>query len=140
MNDRVFLDTNLWVYFYTKDPMEKTTAVSALITDHRKVLVLSTQILGELYNVMTRKKLFTKSQAASILTTLSSTFPTQSIDTDRVLKATEISDRYGYTYWDNLILATACLSNCRIVYSEDMQHNQLIDGQVRILNPLADQS
>jgi predicted nucleic acid-binding protein len=135
MSAKVFLDTNLWVYFYTKDPLEKTEIVSNLITENRHSLILSTQILGELYNVLTRKKLFTKPQTASIIKTLVNTFPIHDIDSLKVLKAIEISDRYGYTYWDSLILSTALLSYCTILYSEDMQHSQQIEGAISILNP-----
>jgi predicted nucleic acid-binding protein len=135
MSAKVLLDTNLWVYFYTKDPLEKTTMVSNLITENRKSLILSTQILGELYNVLTRKKLFTKVETTSIIKILINTFPIHDIDSLKVLKATEISDRYGYTYWDSLIIATALISDCAILYSEDMQHNQQLEGKIRILNP-----
>ncbi|APB35038.1 Putative nucleic-acid-binding protein, contains pilt domain [Gloeomargarita lithophora Alchichica-D10] len=48
----------------------------------------------------------------------------------------EINIRYGYSYWDSLIIATALQSNCNILYSEDMQHDQLIEGKLRIINPL----
>ncbi len=44
--------------------------------------------------------------------------------------------RYGYSYWDSLIIATALQNDCSILYSEDMQHNQLIEGKLRIINPL----
>ncbi len=135
MSAKVFLDTNLWVYFYTKDPLEKTEIISNLITENRRSLILSTQILGELYNVLTRKKLFTKPQTASIIKTLVNTFPIHDIDSLKVLEAIEISDRYGYTYWDSLILSTALLSYCTILYSEDMQHSQQIEGAISILNP-----
>jgi predicted nucleic acid-binding protein len=135
MTAKVFFDTNLWVYYYAKDPLDKVTVVSDLITAHRRSLLLSSQVLGEFYNVVTRKKIFTKPQAANILGSLVDTFPIQGIESSHVLQATIISDRYGYTYWDSLILATALLANCTIVYSEDMQHNQLVESQLRIVNP-----
>jgi predicted nucleic acid-binding protein len=137
MTDSVFLDTNLWVYYYTKDSVDKSANVSALIKSNRELLILSTQVLGELYHVITRKKLFTKLQAAEILSSLVDTFPIQAIAPESVLKATAISQRYGCTYWDSLIVATALLSNCAILYSEDMQHDQVIENQIRIVNPFA---
>lgn len=135
MSAKVLLDTNLWVYFYTKDPPEKTTIVRDLITENWQSLILSTQVLGELYNVLTRKRLFTKTEATSIIKMLVNTFQIYEIDSLKVLKAMEISDRYGYTYWDSLIIATALMSDCAILYSEDMQHNQQLEGKIRILNP-----
>jgi len=58
------------------------------------------------------------------------------IDQSKVLQAMEVNIRYGYSYWDSLIIATALQNNCGILYSEDMQHDQLIEDRLRIINPL----
>jgi predicted nucleic acid-binding protein len=34
MTDKVLLDTNLWVYFYSKDPLEKHQRVEAILRTH----------------------------------------------------------------------------------------------------------
>jgi predicted nucleic acid-binding protein len=39
--------------------------------------------------------------------------------------------------WDSLIIATSLQRNCSILYSEDMQHNQVIEDKLRIVNPFA---
>lgn len=99
-------------------------------------LIISTQVLGELYNVLLKKKFRTQPQAQEIVSQLVAGFDILAIDTSKVLKALEINTRYGYSYWDSLLVATALLSDCSILYSEDMQHNQLIEGKLRIINPL----
>jgi predicted nucleic acid-binding protein len=96
---------------------------------------LSTQILGELFHVLTRKKIATRTEAVEILSDLMDTFPILDIDLPKVSKALEINARYGYTYWDSLILATALLGDCSVIYTEDMHHDQLINGQLRLVNP-----
>jgi predicted nucleic acid-binding protein len=135
MSDKIFLDTNLWVYFFSKNPLEKSEKVQKIIESHPENLLISTQVLGELYNVLTRKKLASKPEVEAIVLKLITSFIILDIDTAKVIQALEISSLYGYTYWDSLILATALLSNCTILYSEDMQHNQLIKNKVRIVNP-----
>jgi predicted nucleic acid-binding protein len=67
---------------------------------------------------------------------MTNTFPILEIDTPKVLQALEINARYGYSYWDSLIIAAALQNNCSILYSEDMQHNHLIEDKLRIINPL----
>ena len=57
------------------------------------------------------------------------------IDQKIIEKALEISEKYRYSYWDSLVLASALSSGSSILYSEDMQHNQIIEGKLRILNP-----
>lgn len=91
--------------------------------------------MGELFHVLTRKKFTSKPDAMRIILDIVNTFSRQSINTIEVIEALEINAKYNYYYWDSLIIATALLSECSIIYSEDMQHNQLIDKKVRILNP-----
>jgi predicted nucleic acid-binding protein len=137
MSDRILLDTNLWVYLYSKDPVEKYEKVHDLFLPRMQSLVISTQILGELYNVLVKKKFRTQSQAQEIISQLVAGFDILEIDASKVLKALEINNRYGYSYWDSLIVATALLSDCNILYSEDMQHLHRIADQLVIINPLA---
>ena len=47
----------------------------------------------------------------------------------------KIKDKYRYSYWDSVIIASALDSECSILYSEDMQHGQVIDKDLIILNP-----
>jgi predicted nucleic acid-binding protein len=53
-----------------------------------------------------------------------------------VMKAWEIKLRYGFSYWDSLIVATALEADCETLYSEDLQHGQVLEGQLQIVNPL----
>ncbi len=129
------MDTNLWVYFFSKDPLEKSERIEELVDAHTETLLVSTQVLGELYNVLTRKKLSSKSEVEAIILRLIASFAVLDVDTPKVLQAIEINSRYRYTYWDSLIIATALSSDCTVLYSEDMQHNQLIENKLRIINP-----
>jgi predicted nucleic acid-binding protein len=135
MIDKIFLDTNLWIYLYAKNPPEKYQKVEALIKNNVSSLLVSTQVLGELFHVLTRKNFTSKTDAMTIISNIINTFPIQAINTTEVIQALEINARYNYSYWDSLIIATALLSDCSIIYSEDMQHNQLIENKVQIINP-----
>ncbi|MEH2356178.1 PIN domain-containing protein [Nostoc sp.] len=135
MSNNIFLDTNLWIYLYAKNPPEKYQKVAEIIKNNSSLLLISTQVLGELFHVLSRKKFTSKTDAITIISDLINTFPVQAINTTEVIQALEINMKYNYSYWDSLIIATALLGKCSIIYSEDMQHNQLIDNKIRILNP-----
>ncbi len=139
MKGKVFFDTNLWVYLYSKDPVEKYSQVNEIFLANIESLIISSQILGELYNVLVKKKLRTREQSQEILSQLIDGFDSLKIDAQKVLDATGINFRYGYSYWDSLIIATALQSGCSILYSEDMQHDQLIEDKLRIINPFIGQ-
>ena len=49
--------------------------------------------------------------------------------------AMDIKKRYRLSYWDSLIIASALENNCSILYSEDMQHSQVIEDNLKIINP-----
>lgn len=135
MSDRVLLDTNLWVYLYSKEPKEKYEKADALLLSHLDALVVSTQILGELYNVLIKKKLQSQAQAQEIISQIIDGFDICEITSACVAEAIQINIRHGYSYWDSALIATALLSDCSILYSEDMQHDQVIAGRLRIVNP-----
>jgi predicted nucleic acid-binding protein len=39
------------------------------------------------------------------------------------------------SYFDSLILASACETGCQTLYSEDLQDGQRIENQLMIVNP-----
>jgi predicted nucleic acid-binding protein len=51
-----------------------------------------------------------------------------------ILHASEIEESYRLSFWDSLIVASAYSKNAAIILTEDLNHNQLIEG-VRIQNP-----
>jgi len=52
--------------------------------------------------------------------------------------ALSLKDRYGYSYYDCLMLAAALESGCNIIMTEDMADGQVINGQLTIKNPFAE--
>jgi predicted nucleic acid-binding protein len=67
MSDKVFIDTNLWVYIFVQDPAEKAEKVTTFINAQTASLIISAQVLGELYNVLIRKSTFSQPDAQAII-------------------------------------------------------------------------
>lgn len=55
--------------------------------------------------------------------------------TELVRAALALQTSTGFGLYDNLILAGALQSGATTFFSEALQHNQLIDGTLRIVNP-----
>lgn len=136
MTANVFIDSNLWIYYHSMKPDEKFTKTRDLILANFNSILISTQVLGELYHVLVRKNMTSQADARRVVEDLASEFRTITGDVKHVFDAIAVNMKYGYSYWDSLIIATALQSNCSILYSEDMQHNHLIEGKLRIINPL----
>ena len=49
------------------------------------------------------------------------------------------SEKYNFSYYDSIIVSTALENECNIVYSEDMQHSQIIENKLTIINPFKKQ-
>ena len=133
MNDRIFLDTNVFVYLYSEDEPKKQTVALKIIEDVN--CVTSTQVLNEFCSVCLRKLAMPIKTVLQAIGEIVENSELCYIDMQTIQKALALKDKYGYTYYDCLVLASAILYNCTVLYSEDMQHNQIIEGRMKIINP-----
>ncbi len=49
--------------------------------------------------------------------------------------ALNLHDETRYSFYDCLVIAAALQAGANVLYTEDLQHKQLIDGRLRIVNP-----
>lgn len=139
MTDRVFLDTNILVYANLEDPHNehKREAVVLLLDSlNDSEIVISVQVLNELYNVMIRNNV-KDDIIQKKLKVISENVIVSDISMDVVRRCWSIRKRYKYSYYDCLILASALENKCGIIYSEDMQHGQKVAGSLVIQNPFS---
>lgn len=134
MSAKIFLDSNLWIYAYDNRDPSKQNITRQLILQNADHIVISTQILGEIYHVLTRKKLQPPNQIAAIMQDLMDNFQPIAIDVAQVRKAIALQSITRYSYWDSLVVATAITAGCLTLYSEDLQHQRRLDN-LTILNP-----
>lgn len=58
-----------------------------------------------------------------------------SLDFAEYQDAFRLRNSYSLSFWDSLIVASALHSGCGTLYSEDMQHDLVVDGSLHIINP-----
>jgi predicted nucleic acid-binding protein len=137
MKDNVFIDTNIWVYANLDDDKKKHIRARSLLDEElqEKRIIVSTQILSEFYSAMTKnriahdeisKKIFEIAQNAYVA-------PIGLADIEYALT---LKEKYGYSWWDSLLLASSLEAECEMLYSEDMQNGQVIEKTLVIRNPL----
>lgn len=136
MKDKCFLDTNLLVYLYDENEIEKQKSVITFLKSLRKKqqAVLSVQTLGEFFNVTTKKLKISKEQSMFFCNEIRHMYPVYEISTENVFHAMQISKTTNFSYWDSLIIAMAIDTDCSVLYSEDLNPGQQVEG-VRIINP-----
>lgn len=125
-----FVDSNVLLYLV----LDKVKA-----TRVRDVLGLgcttSVQVLNETTNVLRRKYKMPWEDVRQFLSLVRGLTEVIPVDVSIHEAGIDIAERYGFSIYDSMIVAAALKSDCHIVFSEDMQHGQIIDGQVRIMNP-----
>ncbi len=137
MSANTFLDTNILVYAYDGHEPEKQIRAQTLLRTaiQEESAVLSVQVLGEFFVVVTRriKEPLSASDAEKIIDTLS-ILPVAEIDLTLVKRAIATQTRYRISYWDSLIVAAAERAGCSTILSEDLNHGQKYNG-VLVENP-----
>ena len=135
MSVEYFLDTNVLLYRYSDQDIDKRRIAANLLESGRAIA--SAQVLNEFCNVTRRKFPTSYTKIESTLTEIQGLLPIMPLDVIDTMSAVRISSRYQYSFYDSLILASAERHGCRLVLSEDMQSGQTLDSGVRIWNPFS---
>jgi len=134
MRDRAFLDTNVLIYFYSENDELKRNAAYHVLNSH--ACVTSIQAMNESSNVWFNKNKWSAKKIEAHLNNIElvcdEVLPVQR---HTINKALVLKDRYGYSYYDSLMLASALDGNCKIIYTEDMNDGQIIHDTLKIVNP-----
>ena len=133
---KVFFDSNILVYSVDeRDSLKQKIAIDLINKAiQNKIGAISTQSLQEFFSVTTKKLNVSKEVAKEYLDFFVDNFPVTQVTLSNIYKAIDISIQTQFSFWDSLIVSAAHSSGCVIVYSEDMNHNQLVNG-VKIINP-----
>ena len=134
MKDKIFLDTNIIIYCYSNSEIEKQTICRELFENHEE-LNISKQVINEITNILFKKFKLSSSEIKNTIEQISNIVFTCDFNFDTQIKAIELKDKYNLQYYDALIIATALENHCNIIFSEDMQHNQVIENKLTIINP-----
>jgi len=127
-----FIDTNVLAYAYDADSGEKGERAREILGEVDGAVV-STQVLLELFAVLTRKLELTRDAAEEAVESLMGleVVPT---DARLVREGLRISRDHDLSHWDAMIVAAAATSGCEVLLTEDLNDGQVIEG-VRIANP-----
>lgn len=138
MSARSFFDSNILVYTDDADAPAKQARSLELVAEARlsRTGVVSTQALAEYYSAATRKLKVAPDIARRKLE-LFGHLSLVLIALDDLLAAADLARLHQLSFWDALIVRAALQANCRVLLSEDMQHDRRING-LRIVNPFRD--
>jgi predicted nucleic acid-binding protein len=132
MNDAdSFFDTSTLLYLLSNDA-QKADRVEGLLSARG---VISVQVLNEFAAVAVRKLKMPFHEIREILDTIKAVCRVDAVTLDTHERGLAVFERYGFSLYDSILVAAALIAGSRILYSEDLQHGQLIDSQLRVTNP-----
>ena len=133
----VFVDTNVLVYARDRSEPDKQRRAAEWMANLWGTGLgrLSYQVLQEYYVTLTAKLDPPRAteDAREDVTALGSWRPV-AISQNTMERAWDVQDRYGYSWWDSLIVAAALQAGCRYLLTEDLQDGQVI-GSMTIISP-----
>ena len=141
MSAKFFLDTNILVYTFDEENPGKRDRARALVAEAlaESSGAISYQVIQEFLNAALRKfsKPLTAGDAERYLTVVLEPLCAVFAGVELYHQAIDISERWKYSFYDSLVIASALQAGCTVLYSEDLQHGQKI-GDLRILNPFVE--
>jgi predicted nucleic acid-binding protein len=127
----VFFDTSVLLYLLSGDS-NKADRVEQLLAERG---VISVQVMNEFAAVALRKLRMTLGDIREILDTVRAVCGVEPVTLATHDRGLAIKERYGFSLYDSMLVSSALIVGSKVLYSEDLQDGQIIDGQLRVANP-----
>ena len=128
----IALDTNILIYSHDTADLRKQDIARDLIL---KSPVVSAQVVSEYINVLRRIMQIPKDKLLALCAKTLENTKIYPINIAVIKMAEQLVTRYDLQLFDSIIVASSIEAGCEVLYSEDMQHNLLIEQKLRIINP-----
>ncbi|MBV9571256.1 MAG: PIN domain-containing protein [Alphaproteobacteria bacterium] len=130
MSADTFFDSNVLLYILSADQVRASHSF-ALASGGG---VISVQVLSEFANVAKKKFGMHIPEIKELLSTLRRFLVVRELNLATHERGLDIAERYRFSIYDSMLLASALEARCRTFYSEDLHHGQRIEG-LTIRNP-----
>ncbi len=93
------------------------------------------QVLNELTNVARSKMRMSWPEIGAFLSMLRDLLTVRPITVETHEAGVTLAERYNFSTYDAMIVASAIEAGCDTLWSEDMQHGMTLEEGLRIVNP-----
>jgi len=128
-----FFDTNVVLYLLSADPA-KAERAEELVAEGG---LISVQVLNEVTAVTRRKLGMSWREVRDVLAQLRAACSVAPLTVETHERGLLVAERFRLSVYDGMIVAAALLAGCSILYTEDLQDGQVIDGHLTLRNPFA---
>lgn len=130
---KAFFDTNILLYLLSEDPV-KADCAEAIVAHGG---VVSVQVLNEFAAVAACKLRMSYPEIRDALEPIRNLCQVKPLTAETHDLGLEVAERYGFSVYDALIVASALQAGCKTLYTEDLQDGQTIQARLVIRNPFS---
>ncbi len=132
MMSKSAIDSNVLVYLFDASDERKRLITETLLVQKP---IISSQVISEYLNVSKRLLKLPKNEILAKANQVFERCEIMPVNQSTMNLALFLLKKYDFQLFDSVIVASAIESECPILYSEDLQHNQLIENRLRVINP-----
>ena len=136
----VVVDTDLWIYLFTDQDVEKKQVIKQITKSFsaKNQIVISTQIYKEIARVLKDKIKLSNREILEILSAierLALIYPEMPQD---IKTALEIKERYKLQFFDSVIIAFCLRKKVKVLLTEDISISKITyrERSINLINPL----
>jgi predicted nucleic acid-binding protein len=135
LGETASVDSNILIYAGAEDAGDKTQTARKLLRElGLRHGVVAVQALGEFFVNAVRRYRINLDDALHAIVLWQSAFTTIAAQPAALVHAIRLVRRFDLQFWDAMLIATLAENGVRVLFSEDLQDGQTIDG-VLIINP-----
>jgi predicted nucleic acid-binding protein len=132
-----FIDSNIWLYaFLEQNDTNKTALAKQLFGNSALNKFVSTQVINEVCFNLRKKAQFSETELQIIIDSFYQSCFVMRLEYTTLSLALELRQQYNLSFWDSLMVSSGLQANVEIFYSEDIQHNLIVNKTLKIVNPL----
>ena len=132
MSGKIFLDSNIFFYIYSNTEPAKSDICRNVLNEND--CCTSTQALSELSNVCIKKWNIDRNRIEKAIDEICSVCEIKLINDSTIKRGLYLNEKYKYSYYDSLMLASALENGCQKIFTEDMHGGHIIENTLTIVN------
>jgi predicted nucleic acid-binding protein len=135
MRNKVFIDSNIWLYLFLQEDNDKYITVENYFINNNlnSNFIITYQVINEISNILLKNN-FMETEIRENIDYLFKMCTIQEFTKDIILTASSIREKYSFSFWDSILVGSALFSECDTLVSEDMRNGLIVNERLLIKN------
>jgi predicted nucleic acid-binding protein len=135
MIDRIFVDTNIWIYLFLQDDAKKYKGAEKFFKENNTsaIFFITYQIINEASNTLLKYK-YSEMEIRKYIDLLCKICTIQDFTKEIALTASSLREKYSFSFWDSIVVGSALFSDCNVLITEDMQNGLVVENKLLLKN------